>query len=184
VGRMRRDSAKPRYWHAGWSGRQVGDLLLPLAKQQNPYAKAMRAGLQQARAQSDDPDLASGRIYDICKLYVTSNREFAHAWAVCMPEPQNLAMLQMLFGVGARAYYEVELLDSFGDRLSVPPEPDPDYAAGSFQVEMARVVAVHRPQMSPAAAQVHMLRMATAPPASVITGPQPGAAGVPTSPHA
>jgi len=157
----RRDAGKPRYWHAGWSGRQVSDLLLPLAKQQNLYANAMRVGVKQAREQSDDPDLASGRIYDINKLYVTSDRDFAHAWAVCMPDPQNLAMLQMLFGVGERAYYEVELLDAFGDRLRVPPESDPDYAIGSFQVDMARVIAVHRPQMSRAAGQVHMHRMAT-----------------------
>jgi hypothetical protein len=72
-------------------------------------------------------------------------------------------MLQKLFGVGGRAYYEVELLDALGDRLSVPPEIDPDYAVGSFQVDMARVIAVHRSQMSPAAGQAHMLRMATAP---------------------
>jgi hypothetical protein len=123
----------------------------------------MRVGLKQARAQSDDPDLASGRIYDIRKLYVTSDRDFAHAWAVCIPEPQNLAMLQMLFKVGGRAYYEVELLDASGNPLTDLPEPDLDYAASSFQVEMARVIAVNRPQMSPAAAQVHMLRMATAP---------------------
>lgn len=143
--RNRSDAGKPRYWHAGWSGRRVGDLLLPLARQQNLYAKAMRIGLAQARAQSDDPDLASGRIYDIRKLYVTSDRDFAHAWAVCVPEPENLPMLQMLFKVGGRAYYEVELLDASGNPLIGPPEPDPDYAARSFQVvDMTRAPRCHR----------------------------------------
>ena len=123
----------------------------------------MRGGLEEARKQSDDPDLASGRIYDISKLYVTSNRDFAHAWSVCVPDAQNLDMLQKLFGVGGRAYYEVELLDAAGDPMHGTPDADPDYAASSFQVDMARVSSVHRPQMSPAAGQVHMLRMATAP---------------------
>ncbi|OHU80105.1 hypothetical protein BKG84_18635 [Mycobacteroides chelonae] len=152
-----------RYWHGGWSGRKVGELLLPIAKQESFYAECMRAGIQQARAQSKVPDFASGRIYDINKLYVTSNRDFAHAWAVCMPDRQHLENLQMLFGLGKRAYYEVELLDALGKPLTVPPDPDPDYAVESFQVEIARVIAVHRPQMSPAAGQVHMLRMATVP---------------------
>ncbi len=163
MSRKRRDMGSARYWHAGWSGRQVGDLLLPLAKQQNFYAESMRAGIQEARAQSDDPDLASGHIYDINKLYVTSDRDFAHAWAVCVPDPENLDMLMKVFGFRGRAYYEVEILDADGDPLQVAPDPDPDYAVGCFQVEMARVIAVHRPQMSPTAGQIHMLRMATAP---------------------
>ncbi|HME78613.1 MAG TPA: hypothetical protein VKI00_24080 [Mycobacterium sp.] len=126
--------------------------------QQSFYAESMRHGVQEARKHSDDPDLASGRIYDINKVFVISDRDFAHAWAVCMPDAQNLEMLKKLFDIGGRAYYEVELLDVRGDPLRTPPEPDPD----CFQVDMARVIAVHRPQMSPAAGQVHMLRMATA----------------------
>ena len=152
-----------RHWHAGWSGRKVGELLLPIARQESFYAQCIRAGLEGARARSSIPDFASGRIYDINKLYVTSSRDFAHAWAVCMPDPQHFENLQKLFGLGRRAYYEVELLDSLGHLLTVPPDPDPDYAIGSFQVDMARVIAIHRPQMSPAAGQVHLLRMATAP---------------------
>ena len=162
--RKERRATRPvRYWHAGWAGRQIGEVLLPIAKQDSFYAQCMRAGLEEARAQSSVPDFANGRIYDINKLYVTSNRDFAHAWAVCMPDPQHLDSLQTLFGLRKRAYYEVELLDSSGRPLTVPPEPDPDYAIGSFQADMARVIAVHRPQMSPTAGQVHMLRMATAP---------------------
>lgn len=79
---------------------------------------------------------------------MTSNHDFAHAWAVCMPDPEHFENLRKLFGLGRRAYYEVELLDDLGRPLTVPPEPDPDYAIGSFQVDMARVIAVHRPQMS------------------------------------
>jgi hypothetical protein len=104
---QQRCGSNPRYWHAGWSGRKVGEVLLPIARQESLYAECIRAAIEGARAQSSVPDFASGRIYDINKLYVTSNRDFAHAWA--------------------------------------------------------RVIAVHRPQMSPAAGQVHMLRMATAP---------------------
>ncbi|SOX53838.1 hypothetical protein MAAFP003_2514, partial [Mycobacterium ahvazicum] len=141
----------------------VGELLLPIAKQDNFYAHCLRGSIEKARAQSKVADFASGRIYDLNKLYVTSNRDFAHAWAVCMPDPQHLEHLQKLFGLGARAYYEVELLDASGEALTGPPEPDPDYAIGSFQVDLARVIAVHRPQMSPVAGQVHLLRMATAP---------------------
>ncbi len=152
-----------RYWHAGWSGRKIGELLLPVAKQESFYAECLRASIGDARAQSSVPDFASGRIYDINKLYVTSNRDFAHAWAVCMPDAAHFDSLQRLFGLGGRAYYEVDLLDDAGHPLTAPPEPDPDYAFGSFQVDMARVIAIHRPQMSPAAGHVHMLRMATAP---------------------
>ena len=94
---------------------------------------------------------------------MTSDRNFAHAWAVCVPDVEKLELLKQLYGIRGRAYYEVELLDASGDLLRTPPEPDPDYAVGSFQVDMARVIAVHRPQMSPSAAQVHMLRMATTP---------------------
>lgn len=152
-----------RYWHAGWSGRRPGDLLLPLAKQQNGYAQMMRISVPQARSQSADPDLASGRIYDINKLYVTTKRDFAHAWSVCVPDPALRPNLKLLFGIEGSAYYEVEILDARGLPLMTAPEPDPDYpGGGSFQVEMARVLAVHRPQMSVSAAQAHMERMATA----------------------
>src|ERR1700730_7376449 len=135
--------------------RHVGELLLPISQQRSPYAEAIRLGRQQSREETDDPDVASGRIYDINKLFVTSNRDFAHAWAVCMPQipAAQLELLKQLYGFRGRAYYEVELLDASGERLSTPPEPDPDYAVGSFQVDMARVIAVHRPQMSPSAAQ-------------------------------
>jgi hypothetical protein len=97
------------------------------------------------------------------ELFVTADRNFAHAWAVCVPDAEKLEPLKRLYGIRGRAYYEVELLDASGDLLRTPPEPDPDCAVGSFQVDMARVIAVHRPQMSPSAAQVHMLRMATTP---------------------
>ncbi|EHB56074.1 hypothetical protein MycrhDRAFT_3268 [Mycolicibacterium rhodesiae JS60] len=163
MSKKRSEIRSVRYWHAGWSGRKVGELLLPIARQESFYAESIRASLEDARAHSSVPDFASGRIYDINKLYVTSNRDFAHAWAVCMPDPDHYENLQKVFGLGKRAYYEVELLDSSGQPLIGPPEPDPDYAISSFQVDMARVIAVHRPQMSPAAGQVHMLRMATAP---------------------
>lgn len=153
---------RTRYWHAGWSGRRVGDLLLPLARQQNRYAEIMRMSVAKARAQTSDPDLASGRIYDIDKLYVTTDRAFAHAWSICIPEPANRPYLKLLFGIEGTAYYEVELLDAAGHPLLATPDPDPDYpASGSFQVEMARVVAIHRSQMSMSTAQAHMERMAT-----------------------
>lgn len=149
------------YWHAGWSGRQVGDVLLPLARQQNRYAQIMRMSVAKARAQTSDPDLASGRIYDINKMYVTTNRDFARAWAVCVPEPANRPYLKLLFGIQGTAYYEVEPLDAAGQPLLNTPEPDPDYPGGGcFQVEMARVVAVHRPQMSMSEAKRHMEYMA------------------------
>lgn len=131
-----------RYWHAGWSGRQPGDLLMPLARQQNRYAQVMRISLPAARNQSTDPDLASGRIYDINKLYVTSKRDFAHAWAICVPDPALRPNLKMLFGIQGSAYYEVEILDAAGQPLTTEPEPDPDYpGGGSYQVDMARVLA-------------------------------------------
>lgn len=37
-----------RYWHAGWSGRKIGELLLPIARQESFYAESMRAGIQDA----------------------------------------------------------------------------------------------------------------------------------------
>lgn len=152
-----------RYWHAGWSGRQPGEILLPVARQQNRYAEMMRFSVQQARRQTTDPDLASGRIYDINKLYVTTKRDFAHAWSVCIPDPSLRPNLQLLFQIQGTAYYEVEILDAAGLPLMTAPEPDPDYpGGGSYQVEMARVLAVHRPQMAFSAAQAHMDRMATA----------------------
>jgi hypothetical protein len=163
MSRRRRDLRVIRYWHAGWSGRQIGELLLPIARQRSRYAEIIRIGHQQSREQADDPDVASRRIYDINKLFVTADRNFAHAWAVCVPDAEKLEPLKRLYGIRGRAYYEVELLDASDDLLHTPPEPDPDYAVGSFQVDMARVIAVHRPQMSRSAAQVHMLRMATTP---------------------
>ena len=30
------------YWHAGWTGRRVGELLIPLARQQSAWARAMQ----------------------------------------------------------------------------------------------------------------------------------------------
>jgi hypothetical protein len=123
----------------------------------------MRVSVPQARRRSTDPDLASGRIYDINKLYVTTKRDFAHAWSVCVPDPSLRPNLKLLFGIQGTAYYEVELLDAFGLPLVAAPEPDPDYpGGGSFQVEMARVLGVHRTQMGFSAAQAHMDRMATA----------------------
>ncbi|MEW2484653.1 hypothetical protein AB0876_34245 [Mycobacterium sp. NPDC049093] len=161
--RLSRNIGAVRYWHAGWSGRRPGDLLLPLARQQNRYAEIMRISVPQARRHSADPDLASGRIYDINKLYVTTKRDFAHAWSVCVPDASLRPNLKLLFGIEGTAYYEVEILDASGHPLTTPPEPDPDYpGGGSFQVEMARVLAVHRTQMGLSAAQAHMDRMATA----------------------
>lgn len=53
--------------------------------------------------------------------------------------------------------YEVELLDAHGNPPRTAPDPDPDYPAdGPFQVELARAIAVHRPQMSMSTARVHM----------------------------
>jgi hypothetical protein len=136
---------------------------MPLARQQNRYAQVMRISLPAARNQSTDPDLASGRIYDINKLYVTSKRDFAHAWAICVPDPALRPNLKMLFGIQGSAYYEVEILDAAGQPLTTEPEPDPDYpGGGSYQVDMARVLAAHRPQMALGAARAHLDRMATA----------------------
>ena len=153
-----------RYWHAGWSGRRIGELLLPVAQQRGVYADVLRASVIEARKQTTDPDLASGLIYDINKLYVTSNRDFAHAWAVCVPDPSLVPMLQALYHVGHRTYYEIELLDADANPLLAAPEPDPDYLdGGCYQVPLARVIAIHRPQMSPTAARIHMDRMARNP---------------------
>jgi hypothetical protein len=153
-----------RYWHAGWSGRRIGDLLLPVAQQRGVYADVLRAGVVEARKKTTDPDLASGLIYDINKLYVTSNRDFAHAWAVCVPDPSLVPMLQALYRVGERAYYEVELLDADAHPLLAAPEPDPDYPVGGcYQVALARVIDIHRPQMSITTARIHMDRMAGIP---------------------
>lgn len=161
--KSRQSIGSVRYWHAGWSGRQPGDLLLPLARQQNRYAELMRISVPQTRLRSANPDLASGRIYDINKLYVTTKRDFAHAWSVCMPDPSLRLNLKLLFGIRDTAYYEVEILDAAGFPLTTAPEQDPDYpGGGSYQVEMARVLAVHRTQMGFSAAQAHLDRMATA----------------------
>jgi hypothetical protein len=124
-----------RYWHAGWSGRRIGDLILPLVRQQGKYAEVLRLGVADARKNTSDPDLASGYIYDTNKVYVTSDSDFAHAWAVCMPDPSLVPMLQALYDVGQRTYYEVELLDSDANPLLTAPEADPDYpGGGSYQV--------------------------------------------------
>ena len=40
------------------------------------------------RAITADPDLASGHIYDINKLYVTSDRLFAEAWSILVPSAE------------------------------------------------------------------------------------------------
>ncbi|BBY96426.1 hypothetical protein MGALJ_60950 (plasmid) [Mycobacterium gallinarum] len=150
-----------RYWHAGWSGRRVGDLLLPVARQQGVYADVLRMSVVESRKRTADPDLASGRIYDMNKIYVTTDRDFAHAWAVCVPDPSLVPMLQALYRVGQRAYYEVELLDADANPLLTAPEPDPDYpGGGSYQADLARVVAIHRPHMSYTVGQIHMARMA------------------------
>lgn len=152
-----------RYWHAGWVGRRVGEVLLPLARQQNYYAEMMRRSLAIKRAATSDPDLASGRIYDINKLFVTSDRSFAEAWSILMPGTEarlNLAKI----GLRAGAFYEVELLDANGDPLQEPPEPDPDYPlGGSFQVDQARVISIHRGRMTRAEASRHFERMAGRP---------------------
>jgi hypothetical protein len=123
----------------------------------------MRISVPAARAQSTDADLASGRIYDINKLYVTTKRDFAHAWAVCIPDPSLRANLQLLFGIEGTAYYEVEILDSEGHPVTAELEPDPDYpGGGSFQVDTACVLAVHRPQMAFSVGEAHLERTATA----------------------
>jgi len=159
--RRRRAAAPVRYWHAGWSGRRVGDLILPLAQQQGKYAEVLRLGVTEARKKTLDRDLASGRIYNINKVYVTSDRAFAHAWAMCVPDPPLVPILQKLYNVGQRAYYQVELLDLAANPLLSAPEPDPDYPAGGcYQVDLARVIAIHRPQMLLTTAQMHMDRMA------------------------
>jgi hypothetical protein len=122
----------------------------------------MRMSVARARAQTSDPDLASGRIYDINKLFVTTDRAFAHAWSICIPTPANRPHLKLLFGIQETGYYEVEPLDAAGQPLLTAPVLDPDYPAGGcFQVEQARVIAIHRPQMSISTAQAHMERMAT-----------------------
>lgn len=45
--RKRRNHDGQRYWHAGWSGRPVGDLLLPIARQESFYAKSIRGLLHE-----------------------------------------------------------------------------------------------------------------------------------------
>jgi hypothetical protein len=159
--RRPRAATPVRYWHAGWSGRRVGDLILPLAQQPGKYADVLRLGVAKARKKTPDPEFASGHIYDINKVYVTSDRAFAHAWAVCVPDPSLVPMLQKLYNVGQRAYYQVELLDPEANPLLTAPEPDPDYPAGGcYQVDLARVITIHRPQMLLTTAQTHMDRMA------------------------
>lgn len=158
--RSRNATPRTRYWHAGWSGREPGEILLPIARQTNKYAEIQTMAVKQMREETDDPDFASGRIYDLNNLYVTTDRDFAHAWSVCIPDSENRAALKPLYGITGTAYYEVELLDENGAPLSTEPEPDPDYPRGGcFQVPSARVLAVHRPQMSHSAATVHMDRM-------------------------
>jgi hypothetical protein len=153
----------PRYWHAGWAGRRVGEVLLPLARQQNAYATMMRRTLAVKRAATSDPDLASGHIYDINKLFVTSDRSFAEAWSILMPGAEARSNLAKL-GLRAGAFYEVQLLDASGDPLQVPPEPDPDYPlGGSFQVDQARVIGIHRGRMTRTEASRHFERMAGRP---------------------
>ena len=159
--RRTRSATGVRYWHAGWSGRRVGDLLLPVAHQHGAFADVLRLSVVESRKHTADPDLASGLIYDINKLYVTTDRDFAQAWAVCAPDSSLLPMLQALYRVGQRAYYEVEPLDADANPLLTAPEPDPDYpAGGSYQADLARVVAIHRPQMTYTTGQIHMARMA------------------------
>jgi hypothetical protein len=144
-------------------GRRVGELLIPIARQQSDWAKMIRRSLTMARAATTDPDLASGRIYDINKLYVTSDRSFAEAWSVLVPTAEVRSQLKM-FGLQAGAFYGVELLDANGNPLQTQPELDPDYPlGGSFQVDSARVVTIHRPHMSAAAARIHFERMAGRP---------------------
>jgi hypothetical protein len=153
----------PRYWHAGWAGRRVGEVLLPLARQQNAYATMMRRSLAIQRAITSDPDLASGRIYDINKLYVTSDRLFAEAWSILVPSADVRSKLSRL-GLRAGAFYEVELLDANGDPLQEPPTPDPDYPlGGSFQVDQARVISIHRGRMARAEASIHFERVSGRP---------------------
>lgn len=153
----------PRYWHAGMRGRRVGELLLPMARQQSDWAKLIRRSLIISRATTADPDLASGHIYDINKLYVTSDRSFAEAWSILVPDAEVRSQLWR-FGLQAGAYYGVELLDANGNPLQTSPEPDPDYPrGGSFQVDLARVISVHRPRMSTTAARIHLERMAGRP---------------------
>lgn len=158
-----RDTEAPRYWHAGMKGRSVGEVLIPIAQQQSAWAKMIRHSVTMARATTSDPDLASGRIYDINKLYVTSDRSFAEAWSVLVPAAEVRSKMGM-FGVQAGAFYGVELLDANGNPLQISPEPDPDYPlGGSFQVDRARVVTIHRPHMSTTAARIHFERMAGRP---------------------
>ncbi len=158
------DGDVTRYWHAGWTGRRVGQVLLPLARQQNDYADMMRRTLALKRAATSDPDLASGRIYDINKLFVTSDRSFAEAYSILVPTAEVRSGLAKLYGLRAGAFYEVELLDANGDPLQGPPEPDPDYPlGGSFQVDQARVVSIHRGRMSTTEARIHFERMAGRP---------------------
>ncbi|KAA0089899.1 hypothetical protein CIW49_32070 (plasmid) [Mycolicibacterium sp. P1-18] len=134
-----------------------------MARQQSAWAKLFRHSLTMARAATTDPDLASGRIYDINKLYVTSDRSFAEAWSVLVPTAEVRSQLKM-FGLQAGTFYGAELLDANGNPLQTPPEPDPDYPlGGSFQVDLARVVTIHRPHMSAAAARIHFERMAGRP---------------------
>lgn len=158
----------PRYWHAGMAGRRVGELLLPVARQQNAWAAMMRRSVAINRAMTSDPDLASGRIYDINKVFVTSDRLFAEAWSILVPSAEVRSNLAKL-GLKAGAVYEVELLDANGNPLQTPPEPDPDYPlGGSFQVDLARVISVHRGHMTTTGARIHFERVAGRP------GTEPG----------
>ena len=70
------------------AGRRVGEVLLPLARQQSGWAKMIRHSLMINRAITADPNLASGHIYDINKLYVTSDRLFAEAWSILVPSAE------------------------------------------------------------------------------------------------
>ena len=97
--RRPRTATGVRYWHAGWRGRRVGDILLPVARQQGVFADVQRLAVAEKRKITTDPDLASGRIYDINKVYVTTDRDFAHAWAVCVPDPSLVPMLHAPYGV-------------------------------------------------------------------------------------
>jgi hypothetical protein len=128
VSRRRRELRATRYWHAGWSGSRIGELLIPLSQQQSRYAEVARIWDQQHRDAATGPEAADDQIYDISKLYVTSDRDFAHAWAVCVPEPDKLEPLRLLYGLHGRANYEVELVDASGGPLRALPGPDPDYA--------------------------------------------------------
>lgn len=150
-----------QYWHAGWKGRRVGELLVPLALQQGTWAEISRRSVMIARATSTDAAITSGTIYDITKVFVTADRAFAEAWSVLSPPPALRDKLKTDWGLEAGAYYGVELLDSHGDPLADDPEVDPDYANGKcYQVELARVISVHRARMTETTARIHLDRMA------------------------